>query len=164
MVKKITGQMKANGEYGKFFPAAASPFAYNESVAYEYFPLTREEALKKGYQWKERDPRNYLKQTIVIPDKIGEVPDSVVDETLACEKCEKNYKIINPELKFYKKMGLPVPHQCPDCRHEERIRYRTDKALYGRSCDKCGTKISTSYAPDRPEKVYCESCYLKEVY
>ena len=25
-------------------------------------------------------------------------------------------------------------------------------------------RIETTYAPDRPEKVYCEQCYLKEVY
>ena len=28
----------------------------------------------------------------------------------------------------------------------------------------CDLVIQTTYAPDRPEKIYCEECYLKEVY
>ena len=40
--KKIIAKMKEDGEYGEFFPVQYSPFAYNESTAYEYYPLTKE--------------------------------------------------------------------------------------------------------------------------
>ena len=33
--------------YGEFFPPELSPFAYNETIAQEYFPLTKEEAREK---------------------------------------------------------------------------------------------------------------------
>jgi len=36
--------------------------------------------------------------------------------------------------------------------------------IYDRQCDKCGVEIKTSYAPDRPEIIYCEKCYQQEVY
>jgi len=36
-------------KYGEFFPIEISPFGYNETVAQEYYPLTHEEALEKGY-------------------------------------------------------------------------------------------------------------------
>jgi hypothetical protein len=28
----------------------------------------------------------------------------------------------------------------------------------------CENKFETSYSPDKPEIVYCETCYQKEVY
>ena len=28
----------------------------------------------------------------------------------------------------------------------------------------CDNEFETSYAPERPEIIYCESCYNKEVY
>jgi len=30
--------------------------------------------------------------------------------------------------------------------------------------EECPNEFETSYAPDRPEIIYCESCYNKEVY
>ena len=33
-----------------------------------------------------------------------------------------------------------------------------------KTCQNCKKEFETSYAPDRPEIVYCESCYNKEVY
>lgn len=54
MLEKITEHMKKTGEYGKFFPVSLSPFAYNESLAQQYYPLTRKEALAQGFKWKEK--------------------------------------------------------------------------------------------------------------
>jgi hypothetical protein len=45
LVPKIIEKMMSDGEWGEFFPAILSPFGYNETVAQEYFPLTREELL-----------------------------------------------------------------------------------------------------------------------
>ena len=41
------------GEWGEFFPSSLSPFGYNETVASEYFPLSKEEALKQGFNWSD---------------------------------------------------------------------------------------------------------------
>ena len=30
-------------EWGEFFPSSISPFGYNETVAQDYYPMTREE-------------------------------------------------------------------------------------------------------------------------
>lgn len=32
-----------------------------------------------------------------------------------------------------------------------------------KTCQNYINEFETSYAPDRTEKIYCESCYLKEV-
>ena len=50
---KIVEHMKKTGEYGEFFPMKLSTFPYNDTVAEEYFPMTKEEALGKGLRWQE---------------------------------------------------------------------------------------------------------------
>ncbi len=164
LAPKIIEHMKKTKEWGEFFPIWMSPFAFNETQASEYLPLEKNEAVKQGYKWKEEERKKYQPQTYEIPDVITDVPDEITDELLACENCKKNFKIIQQELNFYRKIGLPVPHNCPDCRHFARMAKRNKRELFNRKCDKCGTAIRTAYRPDRPEKIYCEKCYLKEVY
>jgi hypothetical protein len=165
------GTGSLTGEWGEFFPASISPWAYNETVAQEYMPITKEEALKKGFKWKEENRREFKKQSFVIPDSIKDVlvvsedagGTGVLDEILACEKCGKNFRIIPQELKFYKERVLPIPHMCPDCRHLSRGEIRTPRKLYDRKCSKCGRDVKSAYESGRPEKVYCEKCYLEVV-
>ena len=71
---------------------------------------------------------------------------------------------MKPELAFYRKMQLPMPHFHPDERHDRRMALRNPRKLWDRTCEKCRAAIETTYSPERPEIVYCESCYLKEVY
>ena len=162
-------------KYGEFFPSDLSPFAYNETIAQEYFPLTKEQALKKGYQWKDLEARNYQIdfKTGELPDNIKEVKDDIVNKTIACvhegkcmEQCTEAFKIIPEEFKFYKRMNLPLPRLCPNCRHYQRISLRNPLKLWHRKCMKenCPNEFETSYAPNRPEIVYCEKCYQQEIY
>ena len=51
--------------YGHFFPNEISPFAYNETVAQEYFPLSKEEAEEQGFDWHaELDRRRVASKAI----------------------------------------------------------------------------------------------------
>jgi len=98
-----------------------------------------------------------------IPDNINDVQDSILKEVLACEACGRNYKIIQAELQFYRKMVLPLPRKCFYCRHKDRLIRRGPMTIYNRQCAKCAKDIKTTYAPDRPEIIYCEACYNNEV-
>ena len=117
---RIIEYMKRTGEWGEFLPIQYSSFAYNDSVAFEYYPLTAEEALAKGLRWRDPDAKEYVKSSYAVPDDIKDAPDSIINETLSCAECGKNYKIIAQELKFYKDMKLPVPVKCWLCRHKNR--------------------------------------------
>ncbi len=150
--------------FNLFFPISLSPFGYNETVADEFYPLKREEALARGYSWKDPDPKEYQLQTYDIPTDIKDVPDTISKEILACETCKKNFKIVAQELALYRKKNLPIPHKCADCRHRARQTLRNPRKLWSRECSNCGCPIETTYSPDRPEKVFCEECYTKEVY
>jgi hypothetical protein len=53
LVPKIIEHMKRTGEFGEFFPVSISQFGYNETSAQDYFSMTREQALQKGYKWRD---------------------------------------------------------------------------------------------------------------
>ncbi len=164
LVPKIIDHMKQSGEWGEFFPISISPFPYNDSLAQNYYPLTKEQAVVSNYPWRDKDPKEYLPQSYQIPDAIADVPDQIVNEILACENCGKNYKIISQELALLRRKNLPIPQHCFSCRHAERMAMRNPRKLWDRECDKCKASIKTSYVPERPEIVYCEKCYLETVY
>jgi hypothetical protein len=173
LIEKIRKHMEempfidSNGlthKYGGQIPLDICPWAYNESTAIEFFPITKEEAIARGYKWRDPDMREYQNASLDLPDNIKDVNDNIVKEILKCANCGKNYQIIGKEHLFLKRFGLPVPRNCPLCRDRARIQQLNPMLSYGRVCAKCKTDIETSYAPDRPEIVYCEICYKQEVY
>ena len=184
---EIITQMKKEGIYGDFFPKEISAFGYNESSAIDEFPLTKEEALRQGFKWEDTERGVYDKETInwkIFPDSIIDLSESfnANKEVFKCIECGKNYRIIINELTFYKRMKIPIPRNCPECRHVRRFKNRGPNKLWHRTCmcgsagspstttnhfhgtKKCEIEFETSYAPDRPEIVYCEKCYQQEVY
>lgn len=192
--EKIIEHMKKTGEWGEFFPKSLSPYAYNETQAQEWFPLTKDEALKRGYRWREPDEKSYqiTMKSDSIPSNFSEINDSILDEVISCdhagtcnEKCSTAFRIVPQELQLYRKLKIPLPKLCPNCRHYQRIAYRNPVKLWKRQCQcagpksengiypntvkhfhgegKCPNEFETSYAPDRKEIVYCESCYNAEV-
>ncbi len=161
-------------KYGEFFPPEISLFAYNETIAQEYFPLTKEKAIEQGYKWKDPEEKNYKIdiRSEDLPDDIKNVEESISGKIIECahrgkcdEQCVTAFKIIPSELQFYKRMNLPLPRLCPNCRHYQRFRQRNPIKLWHRSCMKtgCTNEFETSYAPERPEIIYCEKCYQQEV-
>ena len=161
-------QSETNGSWGEFFPISISPFAYNETVAQEYFPLTKNEVEKRGWKWREeKDEMPKVSRVIPaekLPNSIDDIPDDILNWAMKCETTKRPFKIIKQELDFYRQMKLPVPHFHPDERHKRRMAHRNPRKLWNRPCMKCGKEMETTYQPSRPEIVYCEPCYLAEVY
>lgn len=168
IVPQVIEHMSKDGEWGEYFPASISPYGYNETVSIERFPLTKKEILSKGYAWYEHAdvPPQVVKiiKAKDLPDTIEEIPDDILNWAIECEVTKRPFKIIKQELDFYRRMQLPIPHLHPDERHRKRMALRNPRKLWNRECAKCNKPIATSYSPERPEIVYCEECYLKEVY
>jgi hypothetical protein len=164
LVPKIIEHMRSTGEWGEFLPMSASPLAYNQTVAQDYIPITKEKAKKLGAKWADEPPEKPLSEKVEIPDSILDTDENICDKILVCEKTGKQYKIIPQEFKFYKENNIPIPIYCPEVRHKNRLAKRNPRKLWDRNCAKCGVDIKTSYSPDRPETVYCENCYLKNIY
>jgi DNA-directed RNA polymerase subunit RPC12/RpoP len=140
---EIIKQLKQDNIYGEYFPASFNPFAYNETIAQEHYPLNKEQAVKLGYKWKE--------------ENINKTPDG-------CIQCGKPFKIIKQEKELYKKIGVPEPQKCPKCRYEERIQRRNPRRLYQRECQHkdCHKKLMSSFSEDRPEIIYCAEHFQQE--
>ncbi len=165
LVPRLIEHMKKHGEWGEFFPAEFAAFAYNETLAQEWFPLDAAEAKALGYQWKEEAQKSndYQGPRPEIPDSIADVDESICQQILECEVSGKLYKIIPQELAFYEKLSLPIPRRCPDQRHADRRKRRNPRKLWARNCSDCKIDVQTSYAPERPEILLCEDCYAKRV-
>ncbi len=164
LVPKIIEHMRKTGEYGEFFPISHSLYAYNETNAQEEFRLTKEGALQAGYTWRDDDATDHKPATYTLPDTVADTPETVTKEILSCETCNRNYRIIPQEFELCRSLGIAFPRECFECRHAARLAFKNPRKLYERTCMKCQEPITTTFAPDRPETVYCESCYLETVY
>jgi hypothetical protein len=156
--------MRKTREWGEYFPIAIACFPYNTTLAQDYFPLTKEEVLKRGWKWRdEADEMPKVAKVIAasqLPDTIAEIPDDILNWAIQSEETRRPFKIIKQELDLYRQVQMPIPHLHPDKRHQMRMALRNPRKLWERRCQKCQKPISASYAPTRPEIVYCESCYL----
>src|SRR4051812_987776 len=80
-----------------------------------------------------------------------------------CSSCRQNFEVTDDDLTFYdkvspviggKKLSVPSPTLCPQCRMQRRLSWRNEKRLYHRKCDKTGKQILSIYSPDKPYIVY----------
>ena len=189
--KKIIEHMNSNPyvnkngvpyKYGSFFPIEFSPFAYNETVAYEEFPMTKEQVESSGFSWYEQKQKEHVSTINAsdLPDTLPEDLEHLCNEVVACPNmgdsktmCTSAFKFNKDEFMYYKRLKVPLPRHCPNCRYYKRRSRTLPFKLWHRQCmcdlpnhtheGKCQVEFETSYAPDRPEIVYCEKCYQSEV-
>lgn len=155
---KIIEHMKTTGEFGEYWPLSTAWFPYNETLAQDYFPLTKEQATTQGLRWRD-------------PVVVTKTEDATLRQ---CNTCSKQFKLIAQETAMYQAASIPLPDHCFMCRHRARLAQRNPRSLWHRQCmctqtdhghqGLCSTEFDTTYAPDRKEIVYCEQCYQKEVY
>jgi hypothetical protein len=186
---EIIERLKKDDAYGQFFPPVLAPFAYNETIAQDYFPLSEQDAQNAGFGWRKREKKDYVitKKVADLPDTIADADDSITNEIIECShrgtcphECVGVFRVIGLELEFYRKHNIPLPRLCPNCRFGVRLSRKNPLRLWHRACmcdgstssphanshwhtGKCPNEFETSYAPDRPEIVYCEKCYQQEV-
>ncbi|MBI3420580.1 MAG: hypothetical protein HY006_00790 [Candidatus Sungbacteria bacterium] len=184
----IIDHMKKTGEWGEFYPSHLSRFGYNETIAQVHYPLEKEVATARMFPWRDVLQVTHGKETMAltnVPDSIHDVSDAITNEVLACSACGRNYRIIAQELALYRNIEVPIPRACFYCRNAARIAFRNPFRLWPRRCHcagvtssngvyvnktahahsvlPCQNKFETSYAPERREIIYCESCYQSEV-
>lgn len=144
LAAKIVEHMIKTNEWGEYFPISMSPFGYNETIAYDHFPITKEEAVKNGWKWKD-DEEKKKGEAGELAETIEGVDESICQEVLYSRKSGNPYKIIPQEFKFYKKMGLPIPSLTPKERFRERFSRKAPRRLYPRVCAETGKEIMSPY-------------------
>jgi hypothetical protein len=162
--EKLIEHMKATNEWGDFIPLTLSPFAYNESIAAEYQPLSKDEVLSRGLKWKEglinisSVSDDFLSKSIP-PEHAGQNTEEILKTAWRCSATNKAYKIIRQELEFYRRMSLPLPSLSPDERHRRRMSLRGERTTESRQCSKCKKKITSAKHGGDPRNVCCNACY-----
>lgn len=152
-------------KYGEFFPIELSPFPYNMTFAQLFNPKTKEEIEVIGGYYLEDNKNEYkiTKNSSDTEDNIKDVGDDILDEVIGCRKCGRGYRVIEMELRFLRKMKLPIPYDCPFCRINEKLNLWVDNMhLKDRVCDKCGKDFKTHWGKERAPIIYCKECYKSE--
>lgn len=169
LILQLIKNMKESEDWGNFFPIWMSPFGYNESIVNEYMPLTKEQALAQGFKWRDDIPHTRGQENCEYknlpknPEEYND--DNLLNKILKCESCGNNYRFISREIAFYKRMKLPIPAKCFNCRHQTRMNSRNPRVLNDVKCFSCGKVTSTTYPKEKHNqyKIYCEECYKKEI-
>lgn len=168
--------------FGEFFPFNFSRFHYNESAAFELFPVSKEDVLVQKLRWRDVERKEHSPNAPieVLEGSSMELNEDITSYIFPCKHdgrcnqiCSTAFRITKEELNFYKKFNLALPDLCPNCRYFERQGRVLPWKLWHRGCmckqtnhghaGTCPNEFETAYAPGRQEIVYCESCYQKEV-
>lgn len=156
--------------YGEFFPSEMSPFSYNESIVIQYFPLKKNEVLAQGFTWRDREQTNHIPTFDHANEYIlSNIDESLAQEVFSClhatdcsHQCPGAFKMTKEELSVYKRIGLPLPDLCPNCRHYGRLMDRGGFNLSSLNCRNCKKTIQTVFDPE-VNIIYCKECFTKEV-
>ena len=181
-------------KYGEFFPVEFSPFAYNDTLAQEFFPKIKEEVEKEGFLWRDQVERNYVAtlKAMDLSNDLEETKDKIISDIIECahegkcnDKCTKAFRIIEKELQFYRKNKIPLPRLCPKCRNAKRLKQRALLEIVYKKCDCNGLSSKNGIYKNtvlhfhgekdcsdefetsytnKEDILYCEKCYQQEVY
>ena len=81
-----------------------------------------------------------------------------------CINCSQKFEVTEGDLKFYERMKVLSPVECPSCREQRRISFRNEKNLYLRNCGNCKKQMVSIYSPDKPYNVYCAPCWWSDAW
>lgn len=174
--------MKQTNEWGQFFPLWASPFPYNETVASLYHPYKKEEyaqaliesekmwqppeSYSRSHLWNEKKApdENTETQTNTPPDSLYEAKnEDVISAVYRDINTGEPFQITGRELALYQQMRLPLPDSNFKSRYIERLARYNPRKLHDRKCQKCGLDFKTTFPPDSPFIVFCESCFTNSL-
>ncbi len=83
-------------------------------------------------------------------------------ETKLCQNCNHEFEITEEDAHYYKKIRVPHPSWCSECRRVRRFSFQNTWNLHWRNCDKCGNRTLSLYSPEQELTVYCQPCWWKD--
>lgn len=154
----IIEHLKTRAVWGKFFPASFSGFAYNQSSADEYMPLSRIPAKMMGFRWDDQlefiRPSELLGGTEQAPDRrFSEIPNSLADVSESaileaiyiCEISGRPFRITSDELSLYRILSVPPPTRAFEQRHHERVMRLAPRAVGTRKSAQSDVELQSCY-------------------
>ena len=173
IVPVIIAQMMRDKQRWEFFDPQLSYFGYNESMAMDYHPLTKQEAIKRWYKWSDYDaPISHVEKMVqwkdlpkqwckIIKEKKPEILEKILNYAVICEVSHRPFRVTKQEIDFYIKHNIPLPTKHPDIRHKERFERKDSTILKLIECDECWEEMLSVHLPSNGKKILCENCYYK---
>src|SRR5579864_9029045 len=85
-------------------------------------------------------------------------------ETRTCQNCKQPFTIDPEDFDFYKKIAVPPPTFCPECRMKRRFAWRNEHNLYRRKDDATGKDIFSGFSPDISLKIYEKEYWMSDAW
>jgi hypothetical protein len=149
--------------FGDYPPIELSYFGYNDTMANDIYPLSEKEIVANGYPYQSNQHRDSFDGADTvdnIPDNITDVSDDILNKIFISN--QRQFKITEGELSFYRKYNIPIPRESFYERYGRRLKLMTSFKLYNSKSSKSGEKIITSYNPEDNQIVYSLEEYKKE--
>ena len=167
LVGQIKADMKKRGEWGKFFPLSFAYSGYNLTLGQLFFPETKERVAQLGGLWEEAPQQDYKNTTNAetLPETIDVVADDITQKRIICPETKLSYNIVEHELAFYRRFGIPLPRRHFDWRTLNRFKPMT-LMIYPQegTCWICKKEIEHFYSQELGyKKIACVECYQHEM-
>lgn len=170
-VKQIIRIMQKSWEWGYPINPKNSPFGYNETIAMDFYPLTKEQAsniwykrsdyesptpiVEKIVKWKDL-PKQWCK---IIKEKKPEILEKILNYAVICETSNKPFRITKQEVNYYIQYNIPLPTKHPDIRYINRVKRKWTRELYLKECCRCWNIFPSIYKNNN--NLCCDSCTSK---
>lgn len=80
-------------------------------------------------------------------------------EERTCQNCKSPFVIEDEDFQFYKKIDVPPPTWCPECRLIRRFSFTNIWNLHKRKCSKCEKQMISIFPENTEFPVYCQPCW-----
>lgn len=161
----IEAVMEARSEWGKMLPPGLCDFPYNHSMASDYFPLSKVQAVMMGYRWDDEHDGVRPSQLLygdAPGERFAEVPAVVSEETrqqlldriFVCEMSGAPFKFSLHDINLYQVLGVPPPARAFEQRHQDRLRKLSPRKIIERPSDKTGKAIRTAFPVNWRQPVF----------
>ena len=85
-----------------------------------------------------------------------------MEDTRVCKNCNNSFTIDASDFGFYKKIKVPPPTFCPECRRQRRWVWKNNTSLYNRACDLCKKPVVTIYSKESNIIIFCNKCWWSD--
>ena len=171
-VKEIVRNMQKSWERWYPINPIYSPFWYNETIAMDFYPLSKEQALKMWYKRSDYEaPTPHVEKIVqwqnlptqwcaIIKEKKPEILEKILNYAVICDVTKKPFRITKQEIEFYVKYNIPLPTKHPDVRNINRIKRKGTRELFLSKCSKCWNIFPSIYKDDVNNSC-CDRCFSK---
>src|SRR5262245_34765488 len=82
--------------------------------------------------------------------------------TVSCIECANPFTIYEEDRAFFRRMEMPEPQRCPQCRERRRLLQINQLHLFRSKCAATGKSIFTNCPPGTPYTIYSQQHWYSD--